>query len=96
MLEADDGRVAGIEVKAASSAALGDFKHLRWLRDTIGDDFSAGIVLHTGCDATPVGDRLVALPIGALWSGDAWSRCWRLEPLPLPAHVWHPSPPAEY
>ena len=69
VLEADDGRVVGIEVKAASSVALGDFRHLRWLRDTIGDDFSAGIVLNTGRDITPFGDRLVALPISALWSG---------------------------
>lgn len=69
MLEADDGRVVGIEVNAASSVAIGDFKHLCWLRDTIGDDFTVGIVLNTGRDITPFGDRLAALPIGALWSG---------------------------
>jgi hypothetical protein len=51
--------------------ALGDFKHLRWLRDAIGDDFTAGIVFHTGRDTTSFGDRLAALPISALWSGEA-------------------------
>ena len=73
VLESDDGRVVGIEVKAASSAQLSDFRHLRWMREVLGDDFAAGVVLHTGREATRFGDRMIALPLSALWSsrGDA-------------------------
>lgn len=41
-------RVVGIEVKASSAPTRDDAKHLRWLRDELGERFLAGIVLHTG------------------------------------------------
>ncbi|MDQ2709222.1 MAG: hypothetical protein M3Z25_17015 [Actinomycetota bacterium] len=37
------------------------------LRDRIGERFSAGVVLHTGPQASRLGDRLYSLPISALW-----------------------------
>ncbi|MEU0569886.1 hypothetical protein ABZ297_31530 [Nonomuraea sp. NPDC005983] len=33
----------------------------------LGDDFVAGIVLHTGAQTLPFGDRMRAMPVGALW-----------------------------
>ncbi len=65
VLEAADGRVVGIEVKAAASVASSDARHLAWLRDQLGDQFVAGIVFHTGPRPFALGDRLHALPIAS-------------------------------
>lgn len=61
------GRVVGIEVKSTVAPGPADARHLAWLRDSIGPAFVGGIVLHTGPYSTTLGDRLVALPIAALW-----------------------------
>ena len=61
------GRFVGIEVKSATSAGRDDAKHLRWLRDRLGDSFHAGIVLYSGQFPVQLGDRLWALPISTLW-----------------------------
>jgi predicted AAA+ superfamily ATPase len=68
LLRSADGRIVGIEVKAAASVSKRDARHLAWLRDTMGGDFARGIVLHTGTLAYPLGDKLWALPIATLWS----------------------------
>lgn len=71
VLETDDGRVLGIEVKATSTPRPEDFRWLTLLRDRIdvvGEQFVAGVVLHTGPRRLTFGDRLVALPICDLWS----------------------------
>ena len=68
ILETRDGRVAAIEVKAAVDVGDDDFRHLRWLRDQLGDRFANGIVLHAGDRSFAAGDRLTSMPISALWS----------------------------
>ena len=68
VLESDDRRVAGVEMKAAGSVSNGDFKGLRFLRDKLENRFSLGVVLHTGTEAVPFGDRLWGLPYSALWT----------------------------
>lgn len=67
VLETRDGRVVAIEVKASSSPARDSFRHLEWLRDKLGDRFVAGIVLHLGSHTLSHGDRLLAMPMSALW-----------------------------
>jgi predicted AAA+ superfamily ATPase len=67
VLEADDGRLAGIEVKAAATVDAGDFKGLETLRQAAGKRFGRGVVLHTGREALPFGSDLWALPMSALW-----------------------------
>lgn len=67
ILERRDGSVIGIEVKATASPKSADAKHLRWLRDKIGDRFRAGIVLHLGETNLPSGDRIFFTPLAALW-----------------------------
>jgi predicted AAA+ superfamily ATPase len=67
VLELRDGDIVGIEVKAAGNVGPGDAQHLRWLRDRAGPQFRRGIVFHTGPAAYPLGERIVALPIAALW-----------------------------
>lgn len=69
ILEAPDGRVVAIEVKAASSVNAHDFRHLAMARDRIGEQFVAGVVFYTGPRPLPFGDRLLALPISLLWGG---------------------------
>lgn len=68
VIELDDGRVIALEVKAASSVAPADYKHLAWLRDKIGERFVAGYVLTTDSQGRLLGDRLAALPVAALWN----------------------------
>jgi predicted AAA+ superfamily ATPase len=59
--------VLGIEVKANAAPDRTDAKHLAWLRDELGDRFLAGVVLHTGPRAYPLGERVTAAPLACLW-----------------------------
>lgn len=68
IIERHGGDVIGIEIKAGATPNTSDFAGLRHLRDTLGDRFKAGVVLHTGADTLPFGDRLAAVPISGLWS----------------------------
>ncbi len=68
VLERHTGDVVGVEVKASATPASGDFAGLRYLRDRLGDRFKSGVVLHTGADTLPFGDRLAAVPVAGLWS----------------------------
>lgn len=59
---------AGIEVKAASSVGERDFRGLKRLREILGARFHTGIVLYDGDHVLPFGDRLLAVPLSALWT----------------------------
>lgn len=61
------GRFVGIEVKSGTSAGREDARHLRWLRDLLGDSFELGVVLYSGQFPVRLGDRLWALPLSTLW-----------------------------
>jgi hypothetical protein len=75
VLEAGDGRVVGVEVKAAATIGEGDFRGLRALHESAGKRFHRGVVLYTGAQALPFGERLWALPVNALWAaGEAGER----------------------
>ena len=64
-----DGRLAGIEVKASATVRGEDFKHLAAMRDRIGDErFVRGVVLYTGGERLPFGERLEAWPLATLWT----------------------------
>src|SRR5258705_8232184 len=68
VIEARDGTVAGVESKLTGSVRAGDFSGLRAMRDQLGARFGGGVVVHTGRDTLPFGDRLWAVPISALWT----------------------------
>lgn len=68
VIELPGRRVFAFEVKAGGAIGTNDAKHLYWLRDQLGDRFVAGAVLHTGPDAYQLGDRVMALPVWALWA----------------------------
>lgn len=67
ILETNDGRIAGVEVKASSTVTNADFKGLRHLQAQAGDSFAAGVVLYTGQHSISFGPQLKALPVSALW-----------------------------
>ncbi|MGL5828348.1 MAG: DUF4143 domain-containing protein, partial [Angustibacter sp.] len=67
VLEDPAGTVVGIEVKASSTVRAHDFAGLKFLRDKRDSNFAMGVVLHTGPDPIRFGERLWALPVGALW-----------------------------
>ncbi len=67
VVEASDGRLAGIEVRAAAKADGRDFRGLEFMREHLGERFARGVLLYTGEQTLPFGDRLWAMPIDALW-----------------------------
>ncbi len=68
VLENRAGEVAAVEVKASASLSARDWRSLAKLRDAYGSRFRAGLVVHTGPDTVPLGDRLFAVPLSGLWT----------------------------
>ncbi len=68
IVELGGDRVVGVEVKAAAAPDRADAKHLFWLRDELGDRFLRGVVLHTGPRVFELGERVLAVPISAIWT----------------------------
>ncbi|MFG3340652.1 ATP-binding protein [Glycomyces sp. NPDC048151] len=69
VLERRDGTIVGIEVKAAATVRDDAFKHLRWMKERLGDRFKAGYVIYLGDQIRPFGPDLTALPLSTLWAG---------------------------
>jgi uncharacterized protein len=67
ILEAADGRVAAVEVKASSTVQAADFRRFDRLRETLDSRFVRGVVFYTGDRVLPFGDRLQAWPVSLLW-----------------------------
>ena len=68
VLERDDGGVLAFEVKAAGQVAGRDMRHLRKLRDALGERFLIGVALYTGARAYNFEDRLHVMPIDRIWT----------------------------
>jgi predicted AAA+ superfamily ATPase len=64
----DGGMVAGIEVKATASPGPDDARGLRWLAERAGDHWVQGIVVCLVDRPVPLGERLTAVPVSAVWS----------------------------
>ena len=67
VLELRGGNIIAIEIKAASSVSRSDFAGMKVLRDMLGDRFQCGVLLYTGTEVQPFGDRLYCAPISAVW-----------------------------
>ena len=67
VLEADDGRVVGIEVKAAASVGVGDFRGLEALREVAGKRFHRGVLLFGGREVLPFGKEMWVVPMAGAW-----------------------------
>lgn len=68
VLERNDGRCAGIEIKASDTVSKRDFEGLHYLSNELGTKMACGVVLYTGSEVVPFGTNLWALPIASLWS----------------------------
>jgi uncharacterized protein len=68
VLETRAGDLAAIEVKAKASLRSSDWKWLAALRDARNDRFKSGIVIYSGEQTIPLGDRLWAVPYAGLWA----------------------------
>jgi len=66
VLENPQRQLIGIEVKAAATVQVQDFKGLRKLQAQTGADFLTGIVLYDGAHALPFGPGMWAVPLAAL------------------------------
>ena len=66
VLESPQRQIIGIEVKAAATVGVGDFKGLKRLQSQVGEQFLTGLVLYDGTQALSFGDGLWALPLAAL------------------------------
>ncbi len=71
VVERDDGRVAALEVKAASRVSPGELRSLLELRRKLGSQFLGGVVLYTGAQAYMHPDGISVLPISRLWRAGA-------------------------
>ena len=67
IIERRDGSIAAVEIKAAASINSRDTRGLKYLREKLGKKFIGGVLLYTGADTLPVGDRIAAVPLSGLW-----------------------------
>ena len=68
LLENSRADMVAIAVKAASTVNRNDFRGIRRLAGIVGDNFRLGVVLYTGDQILPFGDRQLAAPLNCLWS----------------------------
>ena len=68
VIEMRPRKLIAIKVKATSRPSLHDAAHLHWLKDELGDQVAAAVVLHTGGHTADLGRGVLALPIESLWS----------------------------
>jgi len=67
VLEAADGKIVGIECKAATTIKADTFKGLKALKESAGKKFHRGIVLYTGSNVLGFVEGMQAVPVSALW-----------------------------
>ena len=67
LLEAADGRVVGVEVKASVDVGADALSGLKYLQSRLGDRFVAGFVVHCAERVMPAGPGLWTIPASALW-----------------------------
>ncbi|MGH8906918.1 MAG: ATP-binding protein [Egibacteraceae bacterium] len=60
--------VVAVEFKARSAPNRDAARHLIWLRDQLGQNFAAGVVLHTGPRVYQLDERIAAAPLATLWA----------------------------
>jgi predicted AAA+ superfamily ATPase len=66
IVQRDDDRVLAIEVKLGAVPDYRDVRHLRWLKESIGDDLLDAIVITTGSVAYRRDDGIGVVPLALL------------------------------
>ncbi|MCA9469989.1 MAG: ATP-binding protein [Nitrospira sp.] len=67
ILENQQGKLVGIEIKASSTVTKKDFAGLETFAQDTQKNFVRGIILYGGKDAVAFGENLYAWPMSALW-----------------------------
>ena len=67
IIELSNGKIIAIEIKAASAFKKSDFLGMKTLRNLLDNRFHCGIVLYTGTEVLPFGEKLYAAPISSIW-----------------------------
>lgn len=67
VLEDASGRIVGVEIKAGASVQERDVRALHELSDALGKRFVRGVVLYLGETFVPFSDKILAVPLPALW-----------------------------
>jgi len=68
VIEDQERKIVGLEVKASATVVTADFNGLRKLAESAGKRFTLGLVLYDGDSVVPFGLNLFAAPISALWN----------------------------
>jgi predicted AAA+ superfamily ATPase len=68
VLEGPGGAIVGIEVKAAATATLKDFRGLQELAKASGKNFKLGLLLYDHDVVVPFADNIFAAPLSCLWN----------------------------
>lgn len=67
LAEDNAGKIVGIEIKSSKTVTANDFRGLKYLKESTGENFACGMVLYTGSDIVPFGGGLYAVPVSCLW-----------------------------
>jgi hypothetical protein len=67
VLEAPDGTLVGVEVKAAATLGATDFRGLEALHESVGKRLHRGIVFYSGSEVLPFGEAFWGVPFSAIW-----------------------------
>ena len=68
IIENQERKIVGLEVKASATVTSADFAGLRKLANAAGKRFVAGLVLYDGKTLVPWGSNLWAAPVSSLWA----------------------------
>jgi hypothetical protein len=66
IIEGRGGEVLALEIKLSATVDDHDVRHLRWLRDEVGDDMRAAAVITTGRQAYQRTDGILVVPLALL------------------------------
>ncbi|MGH3695999.1 MAG: ATP-binding protein [Pseudonocardiaceae bacterium] len=64
------GELAGVEVKLTATPTQRHARTLAAFAERLGQRFTVGLVIHAGRHSLPLGERLWAVPVNALWRSD--------------------------
>jgi predicted AAA+ superfamily ATPase len=67
IIENQNSRAIGIEVKLDGTINEKDWANMNVLHETLGDRFTKGIIVYTGTELMQVGRNIWAVPVNYLW-----------------------------
>jgi len=68
VLEGPGQSIVGVEIKSSAHINASAFKGLKTLAEVAGDRFHRGVLIYMGDKILPFGERMIAVPVSALWA----------------------------